>query len=291
MSVPPAPFDRRALRLRRDRAAAGFDAYDFLFRESAERLVERLEDMTRAFPVAVDLGAKTGLLRPLLAGRFGISYLLEIEPSARMAARCAGPVVRAEEELPPLRDGSVDLILSNLALHWANDLPGALIQARRALRPDGLLLGCLLGGSTLAELRACLLEAEVAVCGGAEPRVSPTAELGDVAGLMRRAGFALPVVDADRIPVSYPDAFALMRDLRGMGETNVLAGRRRGSSRRALFAHAAALMQQRFAGADGRISVTFELLNLHGWAPCASQPQPLAPGSGQVSLAAVVGDS
>ncbi|HEV8679560.1 MAG TPA: methyltransferase domain-containing protein, partial [Stellaceae bacterium] len=193
--------------------------------------------------------------------------------------------VAADPELLPFRDASFDLIVSNLVLHWAADLPGALVQLRRALKPDGLLLAALFGGSTLAELRTALFEAELAEEGGVSPRVSPSIELGDAAALLQRAGFALPVADSETITVTYPDLLALMRDLRGMGETNALAARRRSFLRRATLARAALIYAERF-GADGRrIPATFEILFLCGWAPHPSQPQPLRRGSATTRLA------
>jgi NADH dehydrogenase [ubiquinone] 1 alpha subcomplex assembly factor 5 len=180
-------------------------------------------------------------------------------------------------------------VLSNLDLHWTNDLPGALLQLRQALRPDGLLLASLFGGETLAELSRALLEAELAEEGGVSPRVSPFADLRDLGHLLQRAGFALPVVDSDAIEVTYPDALALMRDLRAMGETNAAAERRRGFTRRATLARAAALYRERFARPDGRISARFEIVTLTAWAPHAAQPQPLRPGSARFRLADALG--
>jgi SAM-dependent methyltransferase len=176
-----------------------------------------------------------------------------------------------------------------LGLHWVNDLPGALIQIRRALKPDGLFLGALLGGATLSELRAALIEAELAEEGGASPRVAPFAELRDAGGLLQRAGFALPVADADRIAVSYPDALALMRELRAMGESNTLRARRRGFTRRATLARAAAIYGEKFAAAEGRVRASFEIVTLTGWAPHPCQPQALEPGSATLRLADTLG--
>jgi SAM-dependent methyltransferase len=197
--------------------------------------------------------------------------------------------VTADEEALPFAPDSFDAVLSNLSLHWVNDLPGALAQIRRILRPDGLLLASLLGGRTLEELRLCLLEAESEVAGGASPRVSPSMETRDAGALLQRAGFALPVADADLIDVSYPDALALMRDLRGMGETNATAGRTRRFTRREVVLRAAAIYARRFARPDGRIRASFEIVTLTGWAPAPSQPQPLRPGSAAARLADALG--
>jgi SAM-dependent methyltransferase len=175
--------------------------------------------------------------------------------------------VAADPDLIPLRDGSFDLVVSILELHWAGDLPGALVQIRRILKPGGLFLAAMLGGSTLVELRTALIEAELIEEGGASPRISPVAELGDVAGLLLRTGFSMPVADAEKITVTYPDALALMRDLRGMGETNALTARRRTPLRRATLTRAALLYAELFGLPDGRIPATFEILFLTGWAP------------------------
>ena len=191
----------------------------------------------------------------------------------------------ADAEALPFAAGSFDLVLSLLDLHWVNDLPGALAQIRHVLRPDGLFLGALLGGETLSELRAVLLAAEAEVSGGASPRVAPKVDLRDAGALLQRAGFALPVADADTLTVSYPNALALMRELRGMGEGNAVAGRSRRFTRRAVLLRAAALYEERFADADGRVPATFQVLYLTGWAPHDSQPRPLHPGSAQASLA------
>ncbi len=214
-------FDRGAVRLHRDRAAKTIAGNDFLFGEVAARLSDRLADINRKFPLAADLGGHGGILRwtlgddPAHADRIGM--LIETDLSPEFAARSSGPSLAADEEALPFGRETLDLVLSNLSLHWVNDLPGALIQIRNALKPDGLFLAAMLGGDTLTELRQALMEAEIAETGGASPRVSPFADLSDAASLLQRAGFALPVADSDTITVTYPDAFALMRDLRRMG--------------------------------------------------------------------------
>ncbi len=282
-------FDRRLVRLHRERAAPGLAAHDFLLREIAERLADRLADTTRRFPRALDLGCHAGELARALAGRGGVDELVQLELSHAMARRAGGLAVIADEEALPFAAASFDLVLSNLALHWVNDLPGALLQLRRALRPDGLLLAAMLGGETLRELRAALLEAELECQGGAGPRVSPFADVADGGALLQRAGFALPVVDRDEIIVTYPDALTLMRELRGMGESNAVQARRRGFSRRATILRAAALYAERFARADGRIPATFQVIYLTGWAPHETQPKPLRPGSARQRLATALG--
>ena len=284
-------FDRVLLRRRRDRAAAGLRTHDFLFAEAAERLADRLDDVTRKFPLALDLGCHDGTLARALAGRGGIETLVQcdLSPAMAQAAANGAPSLAADEEALPFAAERFDLIVSVLGLHWVNDLPGALIQIRHVLKPDGLFLGALLGGETLTELRAALMEAELAEEGGASPRIAPFAELRDAGGLLQRAGFALPVADADRIAVSYPDAFALMRELRAMGESNALHTRRRGFTRRATLARAAAIYAEKFADADGRVRASFEIVTLTGWAPHPCQPQPLKPGSATMRLADALG--
>lgn len=290
MAPPRDPlrvFDRRAVRLHRARAARLQDAADFLIKESAERLADRLDDVTRRFPLALDLGCRDGVLARVLNGRGGVVTLVQADAALAYVQRLAasGPRLVAEAEALPFRRQSFDLVLSNLELHWTNDLPGALLQLRHMLKPDGLLLAALLGGETLAELSRALLEAELAEEGGIGPRVSPSADIRDIGMLLQRAGFALPVADSDTVTVTYPDALALMRDLRAMGETNAASERRRGFTRRATLARAAAIYGKRFGTGDGRIRASFEIITLTAWAPHESQPQPLTPGSATARLA------
>ncbi len=274
---PADIFDRALLRARRARAAAEFGAHDFLFREIAERLAERVSDVRRDFPLALDFGCRTGLFTGaatrLAPGKIGTIIQCDLAPEfARMAHAANGATaIAADEEALPFAASAFDLAVSGGALHAVNDVPGTLAQIRHALAPDGLFLGALIGGETLNELRTALLAAEAEVEGGASPRVAPFAQLSDAAGLLQRAGFALPVADIDRIDVTYENAFRLMADLRGMGETTLM--------------RAADIYTERFAGADGRIPATFEVFFLTGWAPAASQPRPLRPGSAQARLA------
>lgn len=281
-------FDRRLVRHHRDRAAAHLSDHDFLFREVANRLADRLADMNRTFGCAVELGARGGILRDAVSAGGKIATLIETGLSAAHGRDRRQDIV-ADEEYLPFAAGSLDLVLSNLSLHWANDLPGVLIQIRRALKPDGLFMAAMLGGSTLTELRHALIDAETAVTGGVSPRISPFADLGDAAGLLQRAGFALPVADSDTITVTYADTFALMRDLRGMGETNAVTARAAGFTRRAVLFEAAAHYAALFGGADGRIPATFQILYLAGWAPHDSQQNPLRPGSAGMRLADALG--
>ena len=279
-------FDRRTVRQHRDRAAATVSAVAPILREVAERLLDRLDDTKHRFATALDVGGR-GVVAPLLRAR-GIACI-SCDLSARMAALDAGHSVAADEERLPFAPASFDLVVANLSLHWVNDLPGALLQIRRSLKPDGLFLAAMLGGETLPELRSALAEAEEAVEGGVSPRVSPFADVRDLGGLLQRAGFALPVTDADTIRVTYADAFGLFRDLRGMGETNAVIERRRTGLRRATLLRAAEIYQARFAGPDGRIPATFQVVTLTGWAPHESQQKPLRPGSAKTRLADALG--
>lgn len=287
-----APFDRRAVRAHRDRAAALLPEHDFLFREVAERLTDRLGDVTRRFPLALDLGCHGGELSAMLAGQGGIETLIQCDLSPGMARRARAnrhPTLVGDEEALPFGAAAFDLILSNLSLHWVNDLPGALAQIRHCLKPDGLFLATLFAGETLAELRGSLIEAELAVAGGASPRVSPVADMRDLAGLLQRAGFALPVVDRDSIAVTYADPFRLMADLRGMGETNAVAARSRRTARRALFLEAASRYRAVHGDKEGRVPATFQVVYLTAWAPHESQQKPLRPGSATARLADALG--
>jgi SAM-dependent methyltransferase len=282
-------FDRALLRRRRARAAPGLAAHDFLFRAGAERLADRLDDVARPFPLALELGAHGAILAEALGGRGGIATLVAADPSLPLAAAARPPRVVADEEWLPFAGGRFDLVLSNLSLHWVNDLPGALLQIRAALRPDGLLLASLLGGRTLVELRECLIAAEAELAGGASPRVSPFADVRDAGALLQRAGFALPVVDADLLTVTWPDALALMRDLRGMGESNAVVARQRRMTRRAVLLRAVELYAERFADGAGRVRASFEIVTMTAWAPSPAQPRPLAPGSAAARLADALG--
>jgi SAM-dependent methyltransferase len=284
-------FDRGLVRWHRDRAAVDLSAHDFLFREVADRLADRLDDVTRKFPRALDLGCHGGEIAAALGGRGGIETLVQCDLSAGMAGRAAAngsPTLAADEEFLPFAPESFDLVISNLSLHWVNDLPGCLLQLRQCLKPDGLFLAAMLGGDTLAELRQALMEAELAETGGVSPRVSPFADLRDAGGLLQRAGFALPVVDGDRLTATYPDLLGLMRDLRGMGEANAVQARPRGFAPRTLFPRAD-LLYRRTANADGRLPATFQIITMTAWAPHAAQQQALAPGSARSRLADALG--
>jgi SAM-dependent methyltransferase len=269
---PPKVFDRALRRKRLDRAARGFDTADFLHRRAALDLAERLEPVLRDFPLAVELNARRGSFREALAqteaaGRVGL--LIEADLSPAMLAGRDGVRLVADEEGLPFAPESLDLIVSTLGLHWTNDVVGALIQARRALKPDGLFMAALLGGTTLTELRQSLTAAEVEILGGAGSRVSPFADPPDAAGLLQRAGFIQPVADVDRVTVTYAHPLKLLADLRQMGETNVLAERHPRPLTRTLIGRACEIYVEKFADADGRVPATFEIITLTGWAPKA----------------------
>lgn len=287
-------FNRRHVRRNRERAAGRLGEHDFLLAEVAERLADRLDDITRAFPLALDLGGRGGILAARLAGRGGIETLVHTDLSEAMVRRHPGAGVLgvvADEEFLPFADGAFDLVISNLDLHWVNDLPGALIQIRRALKPDGLFLAAMFGGGTLAELREALMEAELAEEGGVSPRVSPFADVRDLGDLLQRAGFALPVVDVEEITVSYESPLKLLADLRGMGETNAVIERRAAFTRRATMMTAIARYAEKHGGADGRVPATFSILTMTAWAPHPAQPKPAARGSGQINLADALRDT
>lgn len=277
-----AVFDRGLVRARLARARREGYA-DFLVARAAEDLSERLDAVLRTFPTIVDLATPTDHAARALRDRPGTRRLLRLSSLPEPGA------VVAHAEALPLAAGSVDAIVSLMALHSVDDLPGTLIQARRALVPDGLLTVGLLGGATLHELRQSFAAAEAELEGGVSPRVAPFADVRDLGALLQRAGFALPVVDSEPLTVRYDDALALMRDLRAMGLTNALVERRRTPLRRATLMRMAALYQERYADPDGRVRATFELVWLSGWAPHESQQKPLRPGSAKARLADALG--
>lgn len=291
MSVPDnmLVFDRALVRARRERAVASGDAHDFLFREVAERLADRLKDFRHTFETGVDIGTRGGHMAKAALATGRVERLFAADPSPHLAASASVPSVAADEEALPFGPASLDLVVSALALHWVNDLPGALIQIRQTLKPDGLFLAAMLGGETLYELRAALMEAELAVSGGAAPRVSPMADLRDAAALLQRAGFALPVADRDTLAISYPDALALMRDLSRMGEGNAVRRRSLTPLRRAVLAEAARLYEARHKMDGGGVRASFEVLYLAGRAPADTQQKPLRPGAAHHRLADALG--
>jgi SAM-dependent methyltransferase len=279
--------DKPLLRRRLSRAAAAKrKGADFLLRIATDEIVERLEAVERVFEDAVVLGGQIVGLADRVAAAGKAERVYRIEPAAEMLPGEVGAV--ADEEKLPLRAGSVNLVISPLLLQWTNDLPGALLQIRNALKPDGLFLGVIAGGETLRELREALVIAETEISGGASPRVLPFADIRDLGALLQRAGFALPVVDRDILTVRYDSAFDLFADLRGMGAANALVERSRRPTPRNVFLRAAEVYAERFADIDGRIRATFELISLSGWAPHESQQQPAPRGSGQIGLGKVL---
>ena len=283
-------FDRNLLRVRRARAAPRFSAFDFLYLEVAERLADRLKDIKRRFPSTLLLGSRGDRLTRLVAGQGGAERLIcaDLSPASLDPGQSVLSVV-LDEECLPFAPASLDLALSCLSFHWINDLPGALLQINRALKPDGLMLAAFFGGGTLKELRSALLEAEVEESGGAAPRISPFIDLADAAQLLQRAGFALPVADLDVIEVSYPNALKLIDDLRGMGEANALRERARSPLLPRTIARTAEIYRDRFHRPDGKVNATFEVIFMTAWAPAADQPKPLAPGSARMRLADALG--
>jgi SAM-dependent methyltransferase len=279
-------FDRALLRHRRRRAAALGPA-TFLLDRVAGDLAERLATVLRRFEVAVDLGTPEDAVRKALVRLESVGKIVaaDVMPDAARGEI----VVAADEEALPFGDATLDLVVSALALQFVNDLPGVLVQIRRALKPDGLLLAALLGGETLTELRQSFAEAESDIEGGVSPRVSPFADLRDLGALLQRAEFALPVTDVDRVTVRYDSVFGLMHDLRRMGATNALLARRRKPLKRATLQRMAEIYAQRFADDDGRVRATFEIVWLSGWAPHPDQQQPLKPGSAKARLADALG--
>lgn len=284
-------FDRRLHALRRARAASRYAAHSFLKQAAAEDIALRLSAINRRFERVLDLGAHDGTLSrvlmsdPALAGRIGDIVSSDLSPA--FARPPLG--VAADEEALPFADASFDLIVSALSLHWVNDLPGALIQIRRALKPDGLFIGVVLGGRTLTELRQSLLAAEEEVRGGAVNRVSPFMDVIDGAGLLQRTGFAMPVADNDARTVRYANPLRLLDDLRGMGETSAPANRGGPRLTRTILMRAMEIYAQRFADPDMRIRATFEFVAISGWAPAPDQPKPMRPGSATVRLADALG--
>ncbi len=288
----PRLFDRDLLRTRRDRAARAGDLPDFLLTRAVEDMADRLQAVQRSFSSILVLGANHGVLtNALVAAMPEAELIVSAEASAPLLAACPAPKVQSDDELLPFRDGAFDLVASALSLQLVNDLPGALIQIRRALLPDGLFLGAVLGGATLAELREAFMAAESELEGGISPRVSPMADIREIGGLLQRAGFALPVVDSDTVTVTYASPLALMLDLRAMGAGNVLAERRRTPLRRATLMRAAEIYAERFPADGGRIRATFEIIHLSGWSPHESQQKPLRPGSAKTRLADALGVS
>lgn len=292
--TPPQLFDRTRVQVHRDRAAPGFGDYAFLKERESSQLLERLADVSRTFSHALDLGAHDGRAARKLreSGQVERVDATDLSPVFVAQMQAAGLAARQlDDETPDFDKETYDLVTSVLSLHWVNDLPGTLLRIREQLKPDGLFLGCLFGGGTLNELRTSLLEAEAELTGGAAPRLAPLPGLQDMAGLMQRAGFALPVADVDTITVRYPNPFKLLDDLKGMGEQAAFLPTERAPRRplsRRILARMSEIYAERFSDPDGRLRATFNVVWLSGWAPHESQPKGLRPGSGRVSLADAV---
>lgn len=282
----PHVFDAALGRMRLARAYRD-GPVDFLLRRVADDLAERLSAVTRVFASGLDIGTPSPLLTQRLLAGGQVGAMLHLAPVAAALGPQGGGL--ADPAWLPVAPASVALAVSALALHGVDDLPGALAQIRRALQPDGLFLACLAGGQTLHELRTSFAGAEADITGGASPRVAPFADLRDLGGLLQRAGFTLPVTDADVVTVRYASMLALLADLRGMGATSNLVARSRRPLRRAVLLRAAEIYAQRFADADGRVRATFAFIWLSGWAPHASQRPPLQPGSARMRLADALG--
>ena len=279
---PPRLFDPALRRLRLGRAARLGLSDDVLMPRVAEEMAERLSYVLREFPVAVDLHSRG----PEMARTIGT--LPKIGRVMRAGTEPENDIVFDGEALP-FAEASLDLAVSALALQWIEDVPGALVQIRRALKPDGHVLAALAGGDTLIELREAFALAESETIGGITPRVIPFGDISDFGGLLQRAGFALPVVDSERITVRYGDLFALFRDLRALGATNPMLARSRTPLRRETLARLGEIYRDRFSDPDGRLRVTVEIIWLSGWVPHESQQKPLRPGSAKMRLADALG--
>jgi SAM-dependent methyltransferase len=295
--TPLRIFDRLLVRARRERGLR-LGPETFLLDQVADEFAHRLRLVLRRFDLAVDLGTSTGAVRTALARDGAIGAMIAVDPMIGGARRhsdhdadAASTSLRvaADEEALPFGDGTIDLVVSGLALQAVNDLPGVLVQVRRALKPDGLFLAALLGGDTLTELRQSFAVAESELEGGVSPRVAPFADVREMGALLQRAGFALLVTDVDRTTVRYATPFRLLRDLRRMGAANPLVERRRVPLRRATLMRAMETYAERFADPDGKVRATFDIVWLSGWSPHESQQQPLRPGSARQRLADALG--
>ena len=279
-------FDRTLVRRHRDRAAGGdWERYGFLFDEISDRLAERAGDVARPFETVLDLGCHSGAFLKRLAHYSSFSDAVSADLSADLMARGQVPrPVVADEEFLPFAPESFDLIGSVLSLHWTNDLPGALVQIRRCLKPDGLFLGSLFGTESLQELKKVLVQAELEVKGGVSPRISPFTDIRDAGSLLQRTGFTLPVSDVETVTLKYQTPFDLMKELRFMGEANALLDRQKGLTGREVLLRAAELYAELYADEEGLIPASFQIIYLAGWAPHDSQQLPLKPGSAERSL-------
>ena len=311
-------FDRSLKRQHREAAgrSPGLPQYTYLRDEVAERLADRLDDVheSYSFPEAVDLSCGNGHVRRALRGRGGVRKLLELDTGEAMLAASAAEEAAStpsaaedaadddeegdfapievtrrvlDDEVPRLKRESADLIVSSMNLHWVNDLPGTLASVRRALRPNGLFLGAMLGGETLAEMRSAFVLADLERRGGVAQRMSPLCSVADAGALLQAAGFALPTVDTEVVTVRYPDAWTLWHHLRAMGDSH--AAINRACADRATLLAAASIYSEMYADADGSIPASFQIIYLTGWSPHESQQRPLARGSAEFSLKDLAG--
>jgi SAM-dependent methyltransferase len=278
--LPPLLFDRRQVRDQRQRVAEHFHEFAILEPQIAERMADRLAGINRVFSHRLEIGCAGFSTLPE-----GRDRTVHCDLAAGLLQGHDGVSVVGDEELLPFGAATFDLVLSSLTLHWVNDLPGTLVQIKNILQPDGLLLAALLGGQSLHELRHAVTEAELEVSGGAATRISPFADIRDLGDLLQRAGFAMPVADLDRITIGYRDIFDLLRDLKGSGNSNALAGRETRPPGRQLFHRAGEIYRERFADPDGLLPATFDVVFLTAWAPGPGQPEPKRPGSATHSLA------
>jgi len=275
-------FDRNRVAQARARALPEFEQYNFLFEWSKNNLIDRISDINRTFTNALQIGARGAVKQ-----HDKITSLTTLDLLEKTSVN--SPYICASEEFLPIASQSIDLLFSNLCLHSVNDLPGALLQIRRALKADGLFIASMLGGETLHEMRKVMAEAELEIYGGISPRISPFADKPQMGDLLQRAGFALPVVDSDIITVTYDNVFKLMKDLRGMGENNAIIARKKTPTSKAFFMSVAKKYHDKFAESDGRIVASFEVIFLLGWSPHESQQKPLKPGSAEHKLADILG--
>lgn len=278
-------FDRSLLRKRRARFAHEIGEREFLIAYVAREIKERVEIMLRKFPRALDLGAYHGLLGRTVAALPSVGEMVYAESAFEYATLCPRPAIVCDEDLLPFKDASFNLIVSGLALHRVNDLPGALVQIRRALAPDGLFMAAALGARALIELRQALLEAEGELEGGASPRVSPFGDVREYGALLQRTGFALPVADAEVVKVVYPSPRELMREVRALGGGNVLTARSKAPLSRRTLERAEEIYRVQHGTKDGKVTATFEFVFMSGWAPDPIQQKPLKPGSAAQRLA------
>ncbi|MDH5723213.1 MAG: class I SAM-dependent methyltransferase [Alphaproteobacteria bacterium] len=273
-------FDRKLLQAKRGTLSKTFEKHDFLFKHCSNDISERLKDINRTFNTALQIGSRSADIQ----AHPKINTLVTLDLGKNPVISDNVPYIQADEEFLPIKPESLDLALSILNMHNVNDLPGSLVQIRQALKPDGLFMACLFGGESLLELRQSLMHTEIEVLGGASPRVFPFIDKMQMGDLMQRAGFALPVIDSEIIKVSYNSMFDLIKDIRGMGEHNIINKRNKTYTGKSFFMKAAQYYQDHFPAPDQKIEATFEIIYAAGWSPHDSQQKPLQPGSAEYSL-------